>query len=244
MQQDPDKYPDPLSAFKKVVDDQGLTGFFSGWVPTFIGFFCWGGFSYSLTELVRRYLNDQAGLQASSLEVPIILVSSAISATIGTFILVPFESVRIRSVAQPCFGKNFLDVTRRIIEEEGTSSLFSAVPPFLLKEIPFTMAKFVIFTLMTRYLYQTFPAAQEDIQLSLLVSLVGGILGGAVAAIVSNPADATISEMKKTKSDMTPMDAAKGLIEKGGYANLMRGLPVRMAFYPLVVSLQFLVYDA
>ena len=53
-----------------------------------------------------------------------------------------------------------------------------------------------------------------------------------------------ISEMKKAKSDMTPLAAAQGLIEKGGYANLMRGLPVRMAFYPLVVSLQFLVYDA
>jgi solute carrier family 25 phosphate transporter 3 len=184
------------------------------------------------------------GLQASSLEVPIILVSSAVSATVGTFILVPFESVRIRSVAQPGYGKNIVDITRRIVEEEGVSSLFSAVPPFLLKEIPFSVAKFVIFTLMTQYLYQTFPAAQEDIQLSLLVSLVSGILGGAVAAIVSNPADATISEMKKTKSDMTPVDAAKGLIEKGGFANLFRGLPVRMAFYPLVVSLQFLVYDA
>lgn len=197
-----------------------------------------------MAELVRRYLNDQAGLQAGSLEIPIILLSSAISATVGTFILVPFESVRIRSVAQPEYGKNFPDVTKRIIEEEGVSSLFSAVPPFLLKEIPFTMAKFVIFTLMTRYLYQTFPAAQEDIQLSLLVSLVSGILGGAAAAVVSNPGDATISEMKKAKSNMTPIDAAKGLIEKGGYANLMRGLPVRMAFYPLVVSLQFLVYDA
>ncbi|KAG7367921.1 mitochondrial carrier protein [Nitzschia inconspicua] len=244
IQTDPENYPGPIAAFQKLVKDQGVTGFFSGWVPTFIGFFCWGGVSYSLTELVRRYLNDQAGVQAGSLEVPIILVSSAVSATVGTFILVPFESVRIRSVAQPGYGKNFLDVTGRIINEEGATSLFSAVPPFLLKEIPFTMAKFVIFNLMTQYLYQTFPAAQEDIQLSLLVSLVSGIMGGAVAAIVSNPADVTISEMKKTKSDMTPIEAAKGLIEKGGYANLMRGLPVRMTFYPLVVSLQFLVYDA
>jgi len=176
--------------------------------------------------------------------VAIILISSAISATVGTFILVPFESIRIRTVAQPDYGKNILDVTARIVKEEGASSLFSAVPPFLLKEIPFTMAKFVIFTFMTRYLYETFPAAQEDIQLSLLVSLAGGISGGAVAAIVSNPADATVSEMKKAKSNITPIAAAQGLIEKGGYANLMRGLPVRMAFYPLVTSLQFLVYDA
>jgi solute carrier family 25 phosphate transporter 3 len=244
IQTDPDNYPDPVTAFQKLVKDQGLTGFFSGWQPTFVGFFCWGGFSYSLTELLRRYLNDLAGVQSSSLEVPIILVSSAVSATVGTFILVPFESVRIRSVAQPGYAKNFVQATQKMVKEEGVGSLFSAVPPFLLKEIPFTMAKFVIFSQLTTYLYQQFPAAQEDIQLSLLVSLASGIVGGAVAAIVSNPADATISEMKKTKSNITPIDAAKGLIEKGGYANMMRGLPVRMAFYPLVVSLQFLVYDA
>lgn len=185
-----------------------------------------------------------AGPQAQSLEIQIILVSSAVAAFFGSFVLIPFESVRIRSVAQPDYGKNFFDVTSRIVSEEGVGSLLSAVPPFLLKEVPFAMAKFTIFTAVTRYLYQTFPAAQEDIQLSLLVSLVGGIFGGAMAAVVSNPGDATISEMKRSVSDMTSVSAAKGLIEKGGYANLFRGLPVRMAFYPLLVSTQFLVYDA
>mmetsp|Transcript_40168 Transcript_40168/g.97016 ORF Transcript_40168/g.97016 Transcript_40168/m.97016 type:complete len:455 (-) Transcript_40168:311-1675(-) len=244
IQTDPENYPGPVAAFQKLVADQGLTGFFSGWVPTFIGFFFWGAVTYSLTELLRRYFNESLGSQAASLEVPIILTASAISATVGTFILTPVESVRIRSVAQPDYGKNVFDVTRRMIDEEGIGSLFSAVPPFLLKEVPFNTAKFAVFTVITRYLYETYPAAREDIQLSLLVSLVGGILGGLVAAIVSNPADATIAEMKKTKSDMTPIAAAKGLIERGGYSNLMRGLPVRMVFYPLVVSLQFLVYDA
>jgi solute carrier family 25 (mitochondrial phosphate transporter), member 3 len=97
--------------------------------------------------------------------------------------------------------------------------------------------------LTTRFLFQTFPAAQEDIQLSLAVSLLGGMMGGLAAAIVSNPADATISEMKKAKTKVGPLDAAKNLIARGGYANLMRGLPVRMLFYPLIVSMQFFVYD-
>ena len=68
--------------------------------------------------------------------------------------------------------------------------------------------------------------------------------GGLAAAIISNPADATISEMKKAKSDIGPYDAAKALVDRGGFANLMSGLPVRMAFYPLIVSIQFTVYDA
>jgi solute carrier family 25 phosphate transporter 3 len=123
-------------------------------------------------------------------------------------------------------------------------SLFNAVPPFMVKEIPFGVTKFFVFTIATRFLLQTFPAAQEDIQLSLLVSLASGMLGGLAAAIVSNPADATISEMKKAKTKVSPVEAAQALIDRGGWPNLMRGLPIRMAFYPLIVSLQFLVYDA
>jgi len=69
------------------------------------------------------------------------------------------------------------------------------------------------------------------------------MLGGLAAAVVSNPADATISEMKKAKTKISPLDAFNGLIEEGGYPNLMRGLPIRMFFYPTIVSLQFFVFD-
>ena len=123
-------------------------------------------------------------------------------------------------------------------------SLFNIVPPFLLKEIPFAMAKFTVFDLSTRWLYEAFPVAREDVQLSLLVSLAGGTLGGLCAAIASNPGDATVSEMKKAKTDMGTIGAIRVLLDRGGGSELFRGLPLRMTFYPLVVSLQFLVYDA
>lgn len=93
-------------------------------------------------------------------------------------------------------------------------------------------------------MYNAFPVAQEDLQLSLLVSLAGGTLGGITAAIVSNPADATITEMKKARSDISATEAFQILLEKGGPPRLLTGLPLRMVFYSLIVSLQFLVYDA
>jgi len=80
-------------------------------------------------------------------------------------------------------------------------------------------------------MYETFPAAREDLQLSLFVSLIGGTMGGLVAAVVSNPADATISEMKKSKNDMGPIAAAELVIERGGIPGLFRGLPLRLVFY-------------
>ncbi len=131
-----------------------------------------------------------------------------------------------------------------MVNEEGIQSLFAAVPLFLGKEIPFAMAKFTVFDLSTVWMYAQFPAAREDLQLSLLISLAGGTLGGIAAAVVSNPADVTISTLKKAKSEMTISGAAALLVEEGGPFALFTGLPLRMIFYSLVVSLQFLVYDS
>lgn len=93
-------------------------------------------------------------------------------------------------------------------------------------------------------LYESFPVAREDLQLSLLVTLAGGTLGGIAAAIVSNPADATVSEMKKAKSDDGPITTFLDLLNTGGIPAIFRGLGIRMVFFTILVGLQFLVYDA
>lgn len=244
MQTNPKEYPGAIRAFKKVLADGGPSSFFTGAGSTFVGWFCWGGISYALTEYVRRTLTATAGLEAANYEVPIILFAAAVGAFVGCFVISPFEAARIRSVAQPGYGKNMFDVFDRLIREEGTFSLFKAVPVFWAKEIPFAMGKFTVFDVSTSWMYTAFPAAREDLQLSLAVSLLGGTLGGMVAAVLSNPADITISELKKTKSDMTAMDAVNVIVDRDGVSGLFRGLPLRLAFYSFVVSLQFLVYDS
>eukprot|EP00550_Attheya_septentrionalis_P008430 CAMPEP_0198284374 /NCGR_PEP_ID=MMETSP1449-20131203/3852_1 /TAXON_ID=420275 /ORGANISM="Attheya septentrionalis, Strain CCMP2084" /LENGTH=1014 /DNA_ID=CAMNT_0043981409 /DNA_START=214 /DNA_END=3258 /DNA_ORIENTATION=- len=244
IQTNPVKYTGVIPAFNTIFAEGGMNAFFTGWAPTFLGFFVWGGLSYPLTEFLRRYFEDLAGAQVTQYEVPIILASSAIAAVAGSGVIAPFEAVRIRSVAQPDFAPSITGVLKRMIDDEGVSSLFSAVPVFLVKEIPFAMAKFTVFDLSTAALYDAFPAAREDLRLSLFVSLAGGTLGGISAAIVSNPADATISELKKSKSDMSPMDAFELILERAGVGGLFKGLVLRMFFYSLIVSCQFLVYDA
>lgn len=144
---------------------------------------------------------------------------------------------------EPGYGSNALEVLKRLIKEEGVGSLFDAIPIFLVKEIPYAMTKFVIFDLSTEYLYGAFPAAQEDLLLSLGISMAGGVVGGASAAIVSNPADAVIAELKKAKSDLSPFGAFQSLVDRGGTAALFKGLPLRMIFFSSACALQFLVFD-
>ena len=102
--------------------------------------------------------------------------------------MTPSEAIRIRTVAQPDYAPDAVGVITRMVKEEGFLSLFSALPAFLLKEVPFTLAKFTVFDVSTEYMYDLLPAAREDLRLSLLVSLVGGMLGGVSAALISNPA--------------------------------------------------------
>jgi solute carrier family 25 (mitochondrial phosphate transporter), member 3 len=244
VQADPVKYPGIIKSFRRVLDEEGLEGLTQGWLPTFIGFFTWGGLSYALTEYLRRVGTATLGDSAANYEVAIILAAAGTAAAVGSFVLCPFESLRIRLVSQKDYASNAIGVLTRMTKEEGIMTFFKAVPLFFAKEIPFAMAKFTVFDQTTNFLYNVLPAAKEDIQLSLLVSLCGGILGGVSAAVVSNPADITITTLKKSKSDIGIGGAIELVLSQGGLTALFRGLPLRIIFYALVVSLQFLVYDS
>ena len=72
---------------------------------------------------------------------------------------------------------------------------------------------------------------------------VGGTLGGIAAAVISNPADVVVSELKKSKTEMSPFEAVDIIKERGGISAFGLGVGLRMIFYSLLVSLQFLLYD-
>mmetsp|Transcript_32251 Transcript_32251/g.96709 ORF Transcript_32251/g.96709 Transcript_32251/m.96709 type:complete len:641 (-) Transcript_32251:26-1948(-) len=252
-QVNPARYPDVATSLRTVWNEEGPETLFSGWLPTYCGHFVAGGTLYAATEFVRRTLTEMATsssaavVDPSSLEVPIILIAAAIASSLNAVLICPFDAVRIRTVAQPDYapdGTGSVGVLKRIVDEEGVRSLFDAVPVFLARNIPYAMVKFLVFDLSTQRLYGAYPAAREDLKLSLLVSLAGGVLGGISAAIVSNPADAVISELKKDETEASPVDAVNVMLERGGISAFFVGLPLRMAFYSINGSLTFVVYDA
>eukprot|EP00986_Skeletonema_menzelii_P010658 scaffold5273_cov158-Skeletonema_menzelii.AAC.19 len=243
-----------VGTFKKVWKEEGPATLFDGWEPTFLGFFFAGGTAFFLTEYFRRtytalattlIMTSQSASEitatsiASNYEIPLIIASAATSGFLCCFIIAPFEAIRVRTVAQPDYADDIFGVASRMIQEEGFPSLFSAVPVWFLKEM-----KFLVFDTSTEYLLQAYPVAREDIRLSLLISLIGGTLGGIAATIVSNPADVVVTEMKKAKSDMSMLEAVDILLQRAGPAAFAKGMQLRMVFYSLLVSLQFLLYDA
>eukprot|EP00751_Fragilariopsis_kerguelensis_P002179 CAMPEP_0170826136 /NCGR_PEP_ID=MMETSP0733-20121128/46416_1 /TAXON_ID=186038 /ORGANISM="Fragilariopsis kerguelensis, Strain L26-C5" /LENGTH=798 /DNA_ID=CAMNT_0011189911 /DNA_START=388 /DNA_END=2784 /DNA_ORIENTATION=+ len=239
----PERYPKILPSFQSVWKDEGPSTFFTGWLPTVGGHFFAGGVLYATTEVIRRSLTDAAGVNAISLEVPIILIAASIASATAAILYCPFDAVRIRSVAQPSYGENAIEIVSRMVKEEGIEVLTDAIPVFVAKQVPYAAVKFTIFDLTTEYLYEIYPLAQEDLTLSLGISLIGGVLAGIAAAAVSNPADAVISELKKAKSDQSPQEAFQVLLDRGGIPALFKGLSIRMILYSLTAAFQFLIYD-
>jgi len=244
QQTNPAKYTELFPSIQEVYKNEGIPTFYTGWLPTLVGNFLSGGVQYASTEYLRRMFSEMAGLDAAQYEVLIILAASGIASAIAGCVFCPFEAVRIRTVAQPKFAANAGGVLQRILDEEGIESLVNTIPIFLFKNIPYAMTKFTVFDISTDRLYQAFPAAQEQLQLSLLVSLAGGIMGGTAAAIISNPADSIISELKKAKTELSPLDAIQNMIARGGVGPFFAGLPLRIVRYTLIASLSFVTYDA
>lgn len=76
IQTDPENYTGIISGFKNVLSNEGMSAFFTGWEPTFVGFFFNGGLSYTGTEFFRRYYTNLVGIEASNYEIPIILAAA------------------------------------------------------------------------------------------------------------------------------------------------------------------------
>ena len=164
-----------------------------------VGFFLTEYFRRYYSSLVMSLSEVGASTVLSSYEIPLIAASEFIplfphavrrfrilvslpylsfpntgAATAGffcCFVLAPFDAVRIRTVSQPDYAPNIFGVVSRMVGEEGLPSLFSTVPVWFVKEIPYNVFKFLVFQLASNFLYESFPAAREDIRLSLLVSL-------------------------------------------------------------------------
>ena len=115
---------------------------------------------------------------------------------------------------------------------------------WFVKEVPFNIFKFLVFDTSTEFMYEAFPVAREDIRLSLVVSLVGGTLGGIAATIVSHPADVVVSELKKSKTDLSPWEAVEQIKERSGVGGFAKGIGLRMIFFSLLVSLQFFLVSS
>ncbi|KAG8096673.1 hypothetical protein GUJ93_ZPchr0013g37536 [Zizania palustris] len=116
MQVDPGKYRDISSGFGVLLQEQGLGGFFKGWMATLVGYSSQGACKFGFYEFFKKCYSDIAGPEhAEKLKTFIYLAVSASAEVIADIALCPMEAVKVRVQTQPGFARCLTDGLPKIV---------------------------------------------------------------------------------------------------------------------------------
>lgn len=193
-----------------------------------------------------KYLGEE---KAWEVKTPIYLLSSAIAEFVADIFLCPLEATRIRLVSDPQFATGLASGAARLIKEDGfIVGFYSGLGPILLKQIPYTMAKFAVqgAAMDAMYVAMGTTAAESSSGFNLGIALGSGTIAGVAAAIISHPADTLLSKVNKagaggTGSIMTRLGRIASEI---GFVKLATtGLAARCVMIGTLTALQFAIFD-
>jgi solute carrier family 25 phosphate transporter 3 len=136
-----------ITAFRQVVAAEGSGALLTGFGPTAAGYFLQGAFKFGGYEFWKKTFIDAIGVEkASENRTAIYLGASAIAEFFADVALCPLEATRIRLVSQPSFATGLVSGFSKILKEEGVlKGFYSGFGPILFKQVPYTMAKFVVY---------------------------------------------------------------------------------------------------
>ena len=188
-----------IGGFRQVIQNEGAGALLTGFGPTVAGYLLQGAFKFGGYELFKQQSINLLGYEtARENRTAVYLGSSALAEFFADIALCPLEATRIRLVSQPTFATGLLDGFAKILKSEGIGAFYSGFGPILFKQVPYTLAKFVVYEKVSETAYSILN--KDDIGSSgqTAVNLGSGLIAGFAAAFVSQPADTMLSKINKT----------------------------------------------
>ena len=227
---------------------KGAGALLTGLSSTFFGYCLQGCFKFGGYEYFKKYWVDKLGMEEAKKNRTAIYMASAASAEfIADIALCPLEACRIRLVSDPTYANGLAGCAGRLMKEEGlVKGFYSGFVPMLFKQVPYTMAKFVVFEALSEKIYEMMPTPKSEMSAGTItcINLGSGVGAGVVSAIVSQPADTLLSMINKAGAGGDgPMFSRLGNICKElGFGGLYRGLGARCVMVGSITALQFAIY--
>jgi len=235
-----------LTAFGQVVKAEGAGALLTGVGPTFAGYFLQGAFKFGGYEFWKKQFIGLVGKdKAPKYRTGIYLVSAGVAEFFADVALCPLEATRIRMVSQPTFATGLVPGFLRLMREEGVlRGFYSGFFPILFKQIPYTMAKFVVYELAAEQIYNVLPPKETLSNGTITaVNLGSGLFAGVCAAIISQPADTLLSKINKQKGgEGSIVSRLFSLAAQLGPRGLFLGLGARIVMVGTLTAGQFAIY--
>lgn len=246
MQLDPVTYNNGMiGGFRKVIQNEGAGALLTGVGPTFAGYFLQGAFKFGGYEFFKQKSINLIGYDsAKNNRTAVYLASAACAEFFADIALCPLEATRIRLVSQPEFASGLVSGFTKIASQEGLGAFYSGFGPILFKQIPYTMAKFVVYEKVAEAIYQRVDKKTASDGTQTLINLGSGLIAGFAAAIISQPADTMLSKINKTKglpgegTTSRLVKIAKELGLRGSFS----GIGARLFMVGTLTAGQFAIY--
>ncbi|KAK7535022.1 mitochondrial phosphate carrier protein [Phyllosticta citribraziliensis] len=246
IQLDPVKYNKGLiGGFRQIIAEKGAGAVWTGVGPTFAGYFLQGAFKFGGYEFFKQQSINLLGYEtAASNRTAVYLASSAAAEFFADIALCPLEATRIRLVSDPGFANGLIGGFSKIAKTEGLGAFYSGFGPILFKQVPYTMAKFVVYEKVSEAIFKRFDKNTMSGPGQTVANLGAGLIAGFAAAIVSQPADTMLSKINKTKGEPGEgttsrlIKIAKELGIRGSYA----GIGARLFMVGTLTAGQFAIY--
>ncbi|OQE14100.1 hypothetical protein PENSTE_c039G09552 [Penicillium steckii] len=234
-----------IGGFRQVIQKEGAGALLTGFGPTAAGYFLQGAFKFGGYEFFKQQAINQLGYEtAANNRTAVYLASSAAAEFMADIALCPLEATRIRLVSQPTFASGLLGGFSRIAKEEGIGAFYSGFGPILFKQVPYTMAKFVVFEKVSEAIYKSVDKSTLSTGGQTAVNLGSGLIAGLAAAIISQPADTMLSKINKTQG-LPGEGTVSRLVKIGkelGIRGSYSGIGARLFMVGGITAGQFAIY--
>ena len=234
-----------IGGFRQVVVNEGAGALLTGVGPTFAGYFLQGAFKFGGYEFFKQQSINLLGYEsASNNRTAVYLASAACAEFFADIALCPLEATRIRLVSEPTFASGLVGGFGKILRTEGVGAFYSGFGPILFKQVPYTMAKFVVYEKVAEAIWQNLDKNTASDGTKTVVNLGSGLIAGFAAAIISQPADTMLSKVNKTKG-LPGESVMSRLFKIGGELGLrgsFAGLPARLFMVGTLTAGQFAIY--
>ncbi|KFY18412.1 hypothetical protein V491_04780 [Pseudogymnoascus sp. VKM F-3775] len=246
IQLDPATYNRGLiGGFRQVIAKEGAGALLTGLGPTFAGYFLQGAFKFGGYEFFKQQSIGLVGYEtAANNRTAVYLASAACAEFFADVALCPLEATRIRLVSEPTYANGLIGGFSKMLKTEGVGSFYAGFGPLLFKQVPYTMAKFVVYEKVVEAVYSKIDKSTLSDGAQTGVNLGSGLIAGFAAAIISQPADTMLSKINKTKgapgegTTTRLIKIAKELGLKGSYT----GIGARLFMVGTLTAGQFAIY--
>lgn len=187
----PGAYTSMLDCFGKIVKNEGASRLYKGITAPIMMEAPKRAVKFSANDSWGKFYRQQFGIQKQNQ--PLAILTGATAGITESFVVVPFELVKIRLQDQNSTFKGPLDVVSHLVRNEGPLAIYNGLEATMWRHASWNAGYFGIIFQIKTLLPKASSKAQETRN-----DLIAGSLGGTCGTAINTPFDVVKSRIQST----------------------------------------------